>query len=59
MDVVSFLARGSEIMSCEESAVYFVNIAGVPQMIDNRSTFQHIATKINPKESCFQVEINT
>jgi hypothetical protein len=29
MDVVSFLARGSEIMSCEESAVYFVNLACV------------------------------
>ena len=31
MDVVSFLARGSEIMSCEQSAVYFVNIACVPK----------------------------
>ena len=29
MDVVSFLARGSEIMSYENSAVYFVNLASV------------------------------
>ena len=29
MDVVSSLARGSEIMSYENSAVYFVNLASV------------------------------
>ena len=29
--VVSFLARGSDIMNCEELAVYFVNLGFIPK----------------------------
>ena len=39
--------RISERMSCEESAISFENIAYIPHIRQNHSTFPDLATKIN------------
>ena len=40
--------RVSEGISCEESAIFFANLAYIPHIRQNYSTFPPIATKINP-----------